>query len=417
MTDLLSYPSLVEAPFIIVEIGGYTFGSYQNSGSKLSGKVTYPNFMSSINIVKINGQLNTYTIKMVYQIREGDDPNMLDAVFSVNVSKYGYQKIKISYGDWSCPSYIYKEEEAIITKVLSNVDFQGSRIDYTLNCTSTKLALTSNTYNFPAVVAKPSDVLINLTCNKAYGLQNVFTGMSSKNKIKSSGFIASDDKVVKIEAKENVNLLAYMNYVVSCMSCVADSDDSIIKNYKYFLSLEDDADNNIGGSYYKVTKVSAKDTTTQNQDSPDTYSVDVGYPGNNFVTGFSINNNELWSIVYNYSKTLPQSNYVYNIDNEGRLVTTYSPAISTSRDYKYTTESSKTWWTSMTEFPITATLKIKGLLRPSILMSKVRINSYFYGRKHISSGLYIITKQEDTVDASGYKTVLTLTRVGADGVA
>jgi hypothetical protein len=70
----------------------------------------------------------------------------------------------------------------------------------------------------------------------------------------------------------------------------------------------------------------------------------------------------------------------------------------------------------MTEFPITATLTIKGLMRPSILMSKVRINSYFYGIKHISSGLYIITKQEDSVSSSGYRTTLTLTRIGADNI-
>ena len=149
-------------------------------------------------------------------------------------------------------------------------------------------------------------------------------------------------------------------------------------------------------------------------DSADTYYVDIGYPGDNFVLGFTINNNDIWSIYYNYTKDLPQTNYVYRINNEGKLITEYSPAISTSRELKYTTESSKTWWTSMTEFPITATLTIKGLMRPSMLMSKVRINSYFYGMKHISSGLYIITKQEDIVNTSGYRTVLTLTRVGVD---
>ena len=416
MPDLLSYPSLVESPFIIVEIGGYTFGAYSDNGFKLNGQVTYPNFMSQINIVKINGQVNTYTIKMVYQITKGDDPNMLDAIFSINKDKYGWQKIKISYGDWSCPSYIYKEEEAIISKINSRIDFSSSKIEYDLNCTSTSLPLTSNAYTFPAVVAKPSDVLMNLLSNKAYGLQNIFTGMTSKDKVKQNGLIASDDKTVKIEAKDGISILAYMNYLVNCMSCITDPDDSIIKKSKYYLSLEDDISGKMGDSYFKVTKVMANDRTKASQDSPDTFTVDIGYPGNNFVLGFSINNNEIWSIYYNYTKNLPQTNYVYSIDNEGNLVTTYSPAISTSRDLKYTTESSKTWWTSMTEFPITATLTIKGLMRPSILMSKVRINSYFYGIKHISSGLYIITRQEDSVSSSGYRTTLTLTRIGADNI-
>lgn len=414
MANLLSYPSLVESPFIIVEIGGYTFGTYDNSGSRLGGKVTYPNFMSQINIVKINGQVNTYTIKMVYQITKGDDPNMLDAIFSKNKDKYGWQKIKISYGDWACPSYIYKEEEAIISKINSKIDFNSSRIEYDLSCTSTALPLTSNAFTFPAVTAKPSDLLIKLLTNKAYGLQEVFTGMTSKSKVIDSGVIVSDDKAVKIEAKDGISILSYMNYLVSCMSCITDPDDSIIKKTKYYLSLEDDILGKMGGPFFKVTKVNANDQTKASQDSADTFTVDVGYPGNNFVLGFSINNNELWSIYYNYTKNLPQTNYVYSIDNEGNLITTYSPAISTSKDLKYTTESSKTWWTSMTEFPVTATLTIKGLMRPSILMSKVRINSYFYGNKHISSGLYIITRQEDSVSSSGYRTTLTLTRIGAD---
>lgn len=414
MADLLSYPSLVESPFIIVEIGGYTFGSYSDGGSFLSGKVTYPNFMNNINIVKINGQVNTYTIRMVYQITKGDDPNMLDAVFSINKDKYGWQKIKISYGDWSYPSFIYKEEEAIISKITSKIDFSGSRIEYELNCTSTALPLTVNSFNFPATFAKPSEVLLNLVCNKTYGMQDIFTGMINKNKIISSGIIASDDREVKIEAKYGISLLAYMNFLVDCMSSVTDDANSIIKNAKYFLTLEDDIKGKMGGAYFKVTKISTHGEERLNQDSADTYTLDIGYPGNNFVLGFSINNNDIWSIYYNYSKKLPQTNYVYRIDNDGKLVSEYSPAISTSRDLKYTTESSKSWWTSMTEFPATATLTLKGLMRPSILMSKVRINSYFYGAKHISSGLYIITRQEDSVNSSGYRTVLTLTRIGSD---
>ena len=68
----------------------------------------------------------------------------------------------------------------------------------------------------------------------------------------------------------------------------------------------------------------------------------------------------------------------------------------------------------MTQYPITAQLTIKGLLRPSILMSYVKINTYFFGHKHISSGLYIITKQEDSISDQGYRTTLNLTRVGGD---
>ena len=45
-------------------------------------------------------------------------------------------------------------------------------------------------------------------------------------------------------------------------------------------------------------------------------------------------------------------------------------------------------------------------------MEYVRLNVIFHGRKHISSGLYIITKQVDQIDMSGYRTTLSLTRIG-----
>ena len=44
-------------------------------------------------------------------------------------------------------------------------------------------------------------------------------------------------------------------------------------------------------------------------------------------------------------------------------------------------------------------------------MQYVKLNVLFFGRKHISSGTYIVTKQLDTVDSNGYRTTLSLTRV------
>ena len=44
-------------------------------------------------------------------------------------------------------------------------------------------------------------------------------------------------------------------------------------------------------------------------------------------------------------------------------------------------------------------------------MTSVRLNVYYYGRKHISSGLYVVTKEEDSVSEAGFKTKLSLLRV------
>ena len=62
--DLLSTPSLVESPFIIVKIGKYTFGSPSVvTNGNFSSKIIFPNYMNSIEITKVNGQVNTYTME------------------------------------------------------------------------------------------------------------------------------------------------------------------------------------------------------------------------------------------------------------------------------------------------------------------------------------------------------------------
>ena len=48
-------------------------------------------------------------------------------------------------------------------------------------------------------------------------------------------------------------------------------------------------------------------------------------------------------------------------------------------------------------------------------MQYLRLNVIFPGgHKHISSGLYIVTKQVDDINEQGYKTTLSLTKISGD---
>ena len=149
-------------------------------------------------------------------------------------------------------------------------------------------------------------------------------------------------------------------------------------------------------------------------DSYDTYAVDIGYPSDNFVSNFTIKNDDSWAILYKAAQAGSQPEYTYSIDNDGKIVTSFSPSITTSNKYYTTTTLDKSWWTKVTQFPIQATITIRGLLRPAMLMQYVRANVYFYGKKHSSSGLYIITRQEDQINDYGYKTTLSLLRIKGD---
>ena len=415
--ELLTTPTLVESPFIIVKIGDYTFGAYKGSrrsaGEGFSSElnVTYPNYMDSINITKVNGAVNTYTIKMVYGITQDSDPNLLEKVFGSIADSW---KITISYGDWNSPSFIYKEESAIITKILSNIDFASNKITYTLNCTSDSLQLISDIRDFPARKnKKPSDVIKELLYDRSYNLLDIFKGMKKESLVKSANLIDSSDKRVDIPAVKSVNVLTYINYLVNSMIPIEDTDpNQQIGTAKYYLTIVDDTKNKFGGAYFKVSKVGTAVGAIQ---SYDTYTVDIGYPGNDLVTGFNLKDDNSYAILYKYSGEVAQTNYINRIDNDGNMTTEFSPAITRNKTIMQPTAANKSWWTQLTQFPISATLTIKGLLRPAMLMSYVRVNSVFYGNKHSSSGLYIITKQEDSISASsGYRTTLTLQRIGGD---
>ena len=258
--------------------------------------------------------------------------------------------------------------------------------------------------------------------DKTFGIQDIFYGMVDIKKVTDQNLIASDDKVVQMEAKPNTTTLDYMNYLVSCMTPLGSEwvgktraanqfTESYLSDAIYKLVIFDDIKNDLGGPYFKVVKLKQGQ---KQYNSFDTFEVDVGFPTSTMVVNFSLKNDQEWGILYNYSEKLQKQNYIYTIDNKGQVSQEYSPNLTISSQYLKTTPADRQWWSQVTAFPIQATLTIKGLLRPAVLMQYVKVNALFYGNRHISSGLYIITRQEDNVSGAGYRTTLSLLRIGED---
>ena len=411
--NLLSTMGYVEVPFVKVTIGDYTFGAYRRTsgfgydefGAYRLNRVSYPNYVQSLQIKKINGAVNNYTLTLKYQVTENDDPNFFDKVFS-SVSET--RRIVFSYGDMSVPSYTFRDEEAIITRVKQRSDVTGSSITYTVYAVSTGKMATAGSCNFPARTAKPSDVVKELLYSPKYGLLDVFRGMRDRPLVEQKGLIASDDKAVAIQAKNGISALDYLSYLVSCMEPQAPTD-SLSRNKIYALTYADDTSGTFGGPYFKVSFVE------KGQDVPTAYEIDIGYPSQNIVTGFDIDDDETYALYYDFQSKLSDSEYVQRINDRGEIVEQYAPLLASGTSNGLANADSRTWWSQATQYPIKATLTMKGLLRPAVLMSYVRLNTYYYGRKwNAGCGLWIVTAQNDTIDFNGYRTSLSLTRVGGD---
>ena len=415
---LLASTNRVEAPFVRVELGGYTFGVYETSSVGLGGnrfykniEEKYPNYIKSLNVKKINGTVNQYTLNISYPITDGSDPNFFERIFS-SVASTRY--MRISYGDFALPNYVYrnfddKGEEAIITDVQTSFSMGDNRIDYTVSAVSTANLTLSGSYNFGGKECKPSEEIFNILYNEEYHLLDVFTGMKNRSVVEMNNWIAQNDKKVWVQTYTNISALEYITKLVDHMTPVGTPDDSATNNGIYTLTTMDDTSGAYGGPYFKVSNV---ETSIIALNKLATYTIDVGYPTANIITNFSIKNQNNWSIMYEYNKSIKSSDYIKRIDDNGNIEYMFSPLIR-GVDLELD-ETDKSWWTKVTSFPIQATLTLKGLLRPAILMTYVKLNVWFFGHKHNASGYYIITSQEDNISGAGYLTTLGLTRVAGD---
>ena len=415
--DLLSSLNRVEVPIINIKVGNYTFGKYTRESSPEGTIIKYPNFIKSVYTKKINGTVNTYNIVMVYPITERDDPNFMEKVFS-SISRT--REMVLTYGDASAPLFLYKEEKVLVQGIKPDVDIASSRITYYITAVGAGFQLNSSKYSFEAKKnVKVSDVIIDLLYRDYKELLDVFPGMRNKELVISKGLIPRDDKPVDIEKKYNISLIDYLTYLVSCMIPMSNNNTTLVNGFYNIHVVDtttelyrDTLGNNLvfEGAYFKITKIEHLNYN----DSLDVYSIDVGYPTKDIVLKFSIDNEDSFSILYDYQESIEESKYVQRINDNGEFEQVFSPAITSGNNYFITRPEDKTWWTKITEFPTKATIVLKGLLKPAIMMNYVRVNVYFYGRKYVGTGLYVILSQVDEVSASGFRTTLQLLKVGGD---
>ena len=385
---LSSYPNLIQAPTIMLSFNGITIGGYNNVGDK------FPNYINSMTVSKINGRINKYVISLTYQVRSHEDPNFIDSL----LGRTGYTRpLKIIYGDSFNPGLMYREEQTVITDVKSKANVSSSTITYTIEAISSVASSAQTYHNFVQVIDKPSTVINDLLYNSGQvstELLNAFPLMSNRTYVNSHNLIPTTDTEVIIGGMQNVSPLTYLGHVVSCMY-------NSTRNSSYFLSYND----GVGGAYFKVSEVSP------NSMSNTLYEVDVGYPGDNFVTDFQLSDNIYWPLVYQYNDKIPK--WEYEISNKGEIIKTRTNSLLTDNKYMSTSIINSNWWKSVTEFPISAKLTLKGLTAPVMLMTYIRVNTLFYGQKDLASGLYVVVAQDDSISGSGCTTTLTLLRVGS----
>lgn len=407
--DLLGSGQRISSPFIIAEIDSVKLGAFTKGQRKLLStshgdlfdKSIYPNFMQSATIVKnANGLVNQYTLNLTYQITQYDDPNFIEKLFS-RVSEG--RLMKVSYGDFANPVHAFREEKCLISNIQRQISPKESKIDYIVSAVSSTALSVGRTWNFPARKAKPSTVMREIIYDTQYGLLDVLPGMKDKDKVNQKGFLTANDIEVQLAARQNESVIDYLKYLTGCMK---ESSD-FIQSSLYMLCYNGDVLGVMGGAYVKLVR-------TNEQIAPDEWVVDVGYPGTTDVLDFKLNETNMYSILYNYGEKLTQNGAnttVRELNEKGTVVNKFRQPLASNPLSNQTTAVAANWWSQMVSYPISGTLTVRGLLRPSVLTSAIRINHWFYGQKFNTSGRYRITSDTVRIGASGFWEDLGVLRV------
>ena len=415
--SLLSTNSRVAVPYVKVVVGDYTLGVFDkvtkrgqvdSYGVYTLNKIQYPNYIKSLQIQKLNGVVNKYTLALEYAITEQNDPNFIEKIFG---SIKDTRKIILSYGDVFIPSYSFKDEEAIVTKISKSFNIQSAVKSFTVTAISSGALASSGTFTFEAKTIQPSVEIENILYNRnsEFGLLDLFYGMSNRDLVAQKKLIPHDDATINLEQKINMTVFDYLEYLTDCMQVASERTQD--KKTFFRLDFVDDISGVFNGPYFRVVKINSL------EDKEASYKIDVGVPDSkDIVIGLQEETDETFILLYNFAENLTQEHYVERINNRGEIYREYAPIISSNSPERIQTPQLKNWWASVTEFPTKINLQIKGLLKPAILMTHVRLNVYYFGKKDIISGLYIVTKQIDRIDATGYTTTLGLTRIGGSSL-
>lgn len=391
---LQNFNSVIETPYVSVTFGGYTFGLKNTINPvTLTRDIDY---ITNLTIKKqASGQVNMYTLTLVYVIKPGDDPNKIDKILGIDQTR----KIVFSYGDLSQPTLTYRNEEAIITNVKPSIDVLNAKITYTITATSTVTLNYAIKRNYDSVVAQPSSQIFDLLyTDTSNGLLELFPGMADRASVEAKRLIARTDKVVQIEAQQNVSPLERLKSLVSQMQS---SNNSF-----YGLVIHDYSDEakTLDGQWFEVIDSSLR---------PEKYSldVDIGYPSNTKVFDFQVNNDTSFALITKYSSNL-ESSRIINVNDTGNFEYSSDPSFVVRNGQP--NEILKSWWKTMTSYPVSASLRIRGLIVPAILAETIRVNVIFFGRKYNYSGKYMVTGQTDVISTAGYRTTLDLLRIEGD---
>lgn len=390
---LQSLDSIIASPFITAEFGGATFGLRRNSNRN---KVRDIRYVTGLEVTKkASGQVNTYQLGMTYVIEPGADPNWLDLVISNATDR----KILFSYGDSSQPEYSYVKEQAIISKVVPTIQVASNSIQYAISATSSVSLSYSTKRSYASKMAKPSSVIFDLLyVDQTSGLLELFSGMRNRQKVELLGWIATNDKAVFIDGVADTTPLDYIRLLLGKMQAADNS---------FFAMIIHDEPDNLDGPYFEIIN------SNLHQGVGNHYSVDIdiGYPSDTQVFSFTPSQNTSLALITPFQRKY-DSKLIANINDEGEFESSGTPSLAMkngSADVSF-----QNWWKNMTNYPINAVLKTRGLIKPSILCDYLHINILFFGQKYNYSGYYMVTGQKDYINLGGYQTELSLVRVEGD---
>ena len=289
--------------------------------------------------------------------------------------------------------YSYKNEKAIITNIVPNVDYKNAKITYTITATSSTTLNYTTKKTFSTRVAQPSQVILEVLYDTSNGILEILPGMLNRDEVLSKGWIPQNDIPVQIAEKKNISPIDYILYLVSLMK----STSGEFYTFRIF-----DALNEKQIPHFEIISTSHKGQSQM-------MTIQIGFPGSIPVYDFSVNQDSSIALLVDYRDNL-ESGLFQDFSFNGDLITKdyYTSQVNNGNP----SENMKNWWDKMVSFPLKASLTTQGLYVPADIVQSVSLDIVFFGKRYNHTGEYLIMEQKDQINAQGYRTTLSLLRIG-----
>lgn len=362
------------------------------------------------------GSANQFSISIAYVPKPNQDPNLIDKALDGVTAKHLPCRLRYGYSGIKGYNLISQEYECEVLGY--TVSLRDSIIYYNITGVSYAMTLREKRYNFPAIPNLNPISFIKVLFNGISASSFVSSMIKPVFDLKVSGDFYGDYKIeiadnassyaepMEFNAVQDVTVFQYLD---TLLLNIQDTDDP---NAIYWYSLSDVR----GKKTITIHRTTVQVTSSQYNDFKTLFVFDWGGNHQNNKTNNLV---KAFETEFKGELNIATSDEIietrYGIDSSGNDVQIEGLEELVVGDYmkQDNTVTTRTWAKSL-DWAYNASMELEGIPADIPIGAVIEVNPMFYGQKHHTAGLYMITGAKCNITSGGFSTNLNLFKIIVD---